>query len=133
MTLQIGGHGLLLQVFDMPTSIAFYRDVLGFTVASDVPSDGRCDFAMLELHGTELMLNTAYEAEDRPAGPVASRYAAHGDTGLYFDCADVDEAFAHLRALGVEVSPAVVREYGMKQIYLKDPDGYEICLQERVS
>lgn len=133
MALRIGGYGLLLQVFDMPASIAFYRDVLGFTVASDVPPDGSCDFAMLELHGTELMLNTAYEAEDRPATPVASRRAAHSDTGLYFDCAEVDDACIQLRARGVDVSSPVVREYGMKQIYLKDPDGYEICLQQRVS
>jgi len=130
MALQIGGYCLLLQVFDMPTSIAFYRDTLGFNVADDVPLDGRCDFAMLDLHGNRLMLNTAYEADERPSEPLPTRCAAHSDTALFFDCADVDEAFTHLGSLGIDVSPPVVRDYGMKQIYLKDPDGYEICLQE---
>ena len=32
MSLRIGGFATLLQVFDMPTSLAFYRDVLGFDV-----------------------------------------------------------------------------------------------------
>ena len=127
--LRIGGFSPLLQVFDMPTSIAFYRDVLGFSVASDVPDDGQCDFAMLTLHRTELMLNTAYEADRRPSEPDPSRVAAHGDTSLFFDCADVDAAFEQLRARGIAVAEPVVRDYGMKQLYLKDPDGYEICLQ----
>ena len=32
MAIEIRGMAPLLQVFDMPTSIAFYRDVLGFQV-----------------------------------------------------------------------------------------------------
>ena len=64
-------HGIcpLLQVFDMPTAIRFYRDVLGFTVhATSQPGDD-CNWAWLKLNGAELMLNTAYEADQRPAAP----------------------------------------------------------------
>ena len=68
MSLKIGGFATLLQVFDMPTSLAFYRDVLGFDVISDAPADGQCDWAWLKRGESGLMLNTAYEAEGRPAG-----------------------------------------------------------------
>jgi glyoxylase I family protein len=34
MAIEIRGMAPLLQVFDMPTSLAFYRDVLGFKVES---------------------------------------------------------------------------------------------------
>src|SRR5215831_11850534 len=34
MGLRIGGFATLLQVFDLPTSLAVYRDVLGFDVVS---------------------------------------------------------------------------------------------------
>jgi catechol 2,3-dioxygenase-like lactoylglutathione lyase family enzyme len=34
MGIEIRGMAPLLQVFDMPTSIAFYRDVLGFEVVT---------------------------------------------------------------------------------------------------
>ena len=132
MTLRIGDFATLLQVFDMPASLAFYRDVLGFEVASDVPADDQCDWVMLKLHESELMLNTAYEADERPASPDPARIAAHNDVTLYFDCKEVDAAYAYLRKRGVAAKPPQVAHYGMKQLYLKDPDGYEICLQHAV-
>ena len=132
MTLRIGGFATLIQVFDMPISLAFYRDVLGFEVISDAPEDGRCDWVWLKSGESELMLNTAYEAEARPPAPDPTRCAAHSDATLYFGCEDVDAAHAELRARGVVTREAIVTDYGMKQVYLKDPDGYEICLQQPV-
>ena len=32
MSIKVEGSAPLIQVFDMPTSVAFYRDVLGFSV-----------------------------------------------------------------------------------------------------
>ena len=132
MTLRIGGFATLIQVFDMPTSLACYRDVMRFEVISDAPEDGRCDWVWLKSGESELMLNTAYEAEARPSAPDSTRLAAHSDTTLYFGCEDVDVARAELRALGVATREPIVTDYGMKQVYLKDPDGYEICLQQPV-
>jgi uncharacterized glyoxalase superfamily protein PhnB len=132
MSLRIGGFTTLLQVFDMPASLAFYRDVLGFTVASEVPDDGQCDWAMLTLHGSDLMLNTAYEAHDRPPAPDSARTAAHKDVSLFFDCEDVDAVYAYLRERDVVVDAPTIADYGMKQLYLTDPDGYEICFQHPV-
>lgn len=132
MELKIGGLCPLLQVFDMPTSIGFYRDVLGFEVIGPVPEGDECDWALLRLNESELMLNTAYEADARPPVADPARIAAHGDTALFFDCADVDAACAYLRSKGIDVSDPVVQDYGMKQLYLKDPDGYEICFQRPI-
>ena len=132
MTLRIGGFATLIQVFDMPTSLAFYRDVMGFEVISDAPEDGRCDWVWLKSGGSELMLNTAYEADARPPAPDPNRFAAHSDTTLYFGCEDTEMACAELRARGVGTREPIVTDYGMKQVYLKDPDGYEICLQHSV-
>ncbi|MGH7461371.1 MAG: VOC family protein [Longimicrobiales bacterium] len=132
MELKIGGLCPLLQVFDMPTSLVFYRDLLGFRAVSPIPADGQCDWVLLRLHESELMLNTAYEADDRPPLPDQGRVAAHKDTALFFDCADVDEACAWLRDKGLAVNDPVVRDYGMVQLYFSDPDGYDICLQHPV-
>lgn len=129
MSLRIGGFATLLQVFDMPTSLAFYRDVLGFDVLSEVPDDGRCDWVMLKRFESELMLNTAYEADARPSAPEPARISAHSDTALFFGCEDVDIAYNYLRQRGVAVNAPIITDYGMKQVYFKDPDGYEICLQ----
>lgn len=132
MTLRIGGFATLIQVFDMPTSLAFYRDVMGFDVISDSPDDGRCDWVWLKSGESELMLNTAYEAEDRPPAPDPARLVAHADTAFYFGCEDVDAAYADLRARGIAAKEPIVTGYGMKQVSLKDPDGYHICLQQPV-
>lgn len=119
----------LLQVFDMPTSLAFYRDRLGFAVdASSAPGD-TADWVQLRLGDTFLMLNTRYEAHHRPAAPDPARVAAHDDTGLFFSCPDIDAAYAFLCERGVEAAPPKVAPYGMKQLYLTDPDGYVLCLQ----
>jgi catechol 2,3-dioxygenase-like lactoylglutathione lyase family enzyme len=129
MELKIGGLCPLLQVFDMPTSIRFYRDLLGFEVVSPVPEGDQCDWVLLRIYESELMLNTAYEADERPDAPDPARVEAHRDTALFFDCPDVDAACAYLRQRGLIVKDPVVQSYGMKQMYLKDPDGYEICFQ----
>jgi glyoxylase I family protein len=127
--MDIHGVAPLLQVFDMPTSLRFYRDVLGFTVwGSSQPGDD-CNWCGLRLHGAEVMLNTAYEAEYRPPTPDLARIAAHEDTCLFFGCEDLDAAYHHLRAHGVNLKEPKVAPYGMKQLWFKDPDGYGLCFQ----
>jgi glyoxylase I family protein len=130
MGLEIRGMAPLLQVFDMPTSIAFYRDVLGFeVVTTSKPGAQHFDWALLRLNGMELMLNTAYEEDSRPPEPDRARVAAHDDTAIYFGCPDVDAAYAHFRARGVTAKQPKVAHYGMKQLYVSDPDGYNLCFQ----
>lgn len=122
----IRGLAPLFQVYDMPTSIAFYRDILGFEVISTSPVLGKDFFnwALLKLNGTELMLNTAYEEDDRPAHPDDARIAAHEDTSLYFACPDVDRTYQYLLSKGISLQAPVITHYGFKTIYVKDPDGF---------
>jgi len=129
MAMDVRGMAPLLQVFDMPASIAFYRDVLGFEVVSTSGPGPRFGWALLKLQDVELMLNTAYEDEARPPAPDSARVACHADTCIYFGCPDVEAAYSHLRAQGIDVKKPVVQPYGMKQLYLTDPDGYGLCFQ----
>jgi len=132
MAFEVRGVSLLLQVYDMPTSVRFYRDKLGFEVVTTSPVMGEDYFhwCLLRLGDAELMLNTAYEFNDeRPATPERARVLAHLDTGLYFSCPDVDAAYEELRARGVAVEKPIVTGYGMKQMNLVDPDGYGLCFQ----
>jgi glyoxylase I family protein len=133
MPIEVQGVAPMLQVFDMPRSIRFYRDLLGFKVTgsskakSSNPDD--VDWVMLELSNATIMLNTAYDPGDVPAQPDAGRWSGHQDACLYFGCPDVDAAYQHLVSKGVEADPPEVAWYGMKQLYLKDPDGFGICFQ----
>jgi catechol 2,3-dioxygenase-like lactoylglutathione lyase family enzyme len=129
MTLDIRGLAPLLQVFDMPTSIHFYRDILGFEVVNTSGPGDDVGWVLLRLNGVELMLNTAYESDQRPPLPDANRVSAHADTGLYFGCPDVEQAYVQLRIKGLDVEEPVIRPYGMKQLSVTDPDGYNLCFQ----
>jgi uncharacterized glyoxalase superfamily protein PhnB len=133
MAIDVRGLSPLLQVFDMPVAIRFYRDVLGFTVTGTSPSlsadPDHVNWSMLELNGAEIMLNTAYDPEDQPGAPDPGRWSGHQDTCIYFGCPDVDGAYQHLLSKGLSVKPPKVAHYGMKQLYLTDPDGYGLCFQ----
>lgn len=129
MSLQVEGMAPLLQVFDMPASLAFYRDLLGFERVDDSGAGDASDWVWLRLHGVDLMLNTAYESDSRPPAPDPARIAAHRDTGLFFGCRDVDGAYAYLLANGLKPDPPKIQDYGMKQLYITDPDGYVLCFQ----
>ena len=132
MALKVLGLVPLLQVYDMPRSVRFYRDALGFEVklTSPILGEDRFHWALLRLGDAELMLNTAYEFDsERPAEPDRARTSAHNDTCLYLACPDVEAAYNELRGKGVNVSEPKTAPYGMKQMYLNDPDGYNLCFQ----
>jgi uncharacterized glyoxalase superfamily protein PhnB len=113
----------------MPGSLAFYRDVLGFAVVQGSSPGDDCDWCLLRLGDAELMLNTQYEKHHQPAATDSLRVLGHADVTLYFGCQDLDAAYEHLRAHGIEVEPPAVRPYGMRQLSFKDPDGYLLCYQ----
>jgi catechol 2,3-dioxygenase-like lactoylglutathione lyase family enzyme len=134
MAIEIDGMTPLIFVFDMPTSIHFYRDVLGFELINHAPeyAPGLFHWAMLRSDGVTFMLNTAYDEGDAPDKPVAARVQAHGDTQFYFGCADLDSAYRHLLDNEIKVKPPAVARYGFKELHFKDPDGYHLCLQHPV-
>src|SRR5438045_8595794 len=124
MSIEVRGMAPLLQVFDMPTSVQFYCDVLGFEVVTSSQPGPRFHWALLRWQGIELMLNTAYEDDDaRPPVPDPARVAAHDDTIHYFGCPDVDAAYAHLRAKGIDVQEPHLVPYGLTQLYLPGSSG----------
>jgi glyoxylase I family protein len=127
--MDIHGGATLLQVFDMPVAIRFYRDVLGFTIVGTYEPGEDCNWAWLKLNDAEVMLNTAYEKEHRPASPDPARIASHEDSCLFFGCKDLDAAYQHLRSHGVNLNQPKVAPYGMKQLWFSDPDGYGLCFQ----
>src|SRR5579863_9438041 len=107
MAVDVRGVCPLLQVYDMPTSVRFYRDTLGFEVVTMSPNLGgedRIHWCLLRLWGSEVMLNSAYEFDDeRPVPPDPARVAAHHDTCIYFGAPDVDAVYEELRAKSVQL------------------------------
>jgi glyoxylase I family protein len=122
----------LIGVFDMPTSLSFYRDMLGFTVVSASPevetAEGRFSHWMwLRFGDAEIMLNTQYDSNERPStAPEKTRR----DAVFYIGCSDVELAFSELTNRGLKAAPPKVAPYGLKLFSVEDPDGYTIVFQE---
>lgn len=133
MAIEINYLTPLIQVFNMPRALAFYRDVLGFEVVMDSGDGDHSSWIWLQLNGFNLMLNDQYEPGHMPDAPPSERIRWHDDTCIYFGCPDTDAVYKYLRSKGVELKPPVITSYGMKQLYIHDPDGYNICFQEPVS
>ncbi|MBV9960893.1 MAG: VOC family protein [Parafilimonas sp.] len=132
-TIHLQGIAPLLQVFDMPTSLNFYRDLLGFNVVQSSGQGDDADWILLKLNDIELMLNTAYEKSNRPSTPDLNRKAAHSDTILYFGCPDTDAAYSYLINKGLDIKKPAITGYGWKALNLIDPDGYHLCFHYPVN
>ena len=118
----------LIQVLNMPRSLDFYRDILGFEVVQDSGDGDDSSWVWLSKDGCHLMLNDQYEPGQVPNEPPAERTRWHSDTCLYLG-ADPDAVYQHLRSRGVELDPPKDAPYGMRQLYVADPDGYNLCFQ----
>lgn len=128
-SVDIRGMAPLLLVYDMPVSLQFYCGILGFEMVSAAGPEPDFHWVLLSHQGTELMLEPIYPKDKRPAEPDAVRAAHHRDTVLYFGCANIDDAYNYLRNHDVKVEELRTASYGMKQLYLTDPDGYLLCFQ----
>ncbi len=125
-----------LMVADIQRSLAFYRDKLDMTVMMTVGADKTFNqgsevvtdpvFAIVEWGGDQLMLQTRGSlTADLPTVP------AGGDAGLwgtvYMRGFAPDVVMEKIDAADVVKGPET-SWYGMRELYVRDPDGHVICL-----
>lgn len=120
-----------LEVYDMPASLGFYRDLLGFEIKA-TSDDGIPNWVLMELNGAQLMLNTQYEMDRRPPERDSVREKHHGDLCFYFNSPDIDALFGYFSVSGIQLKEPIMTGYGWKAIYLKDPDGFKLCFHHPV-
>ena len=118
-----------LIVSDVARSAAFYRDVLGFTVAVTVPEASPYVFAAVQCGPVEVFLNAPEPAvaeypafKDRPIG---------GTLTLFIEVVDIARAHAELQSRVKIVMPLEHKWYGSTEFAFEDPDGYLITFAER--
>ena len=99
---------------DVARSIEFYRRLGLILIVEDLPK-----YARFECPEGE----STFSVEKR-AGPIAGNGPV-----VYFECQDLDETVARLKARGVEFdSDPHDQPWLWREASLKDPDGNCICL-----
>jgi catechol 2,3-dioxygenase-like lactoylglutathione lyase family enzyme len=118
-----------LVVSDVERSLAFYRDVLGFSVTATVPKTAPYVFATVQSGAIEIFLNAPEPAvaeypafKDRPLG---------GTLTLFIEVVSIGAAHDALKDRVRIVMPLEHKWYGVTEFAFEDPDGYVITFAER--
>lgn len=112
----------LMCVQDVARSLSFYRDRLGFTVVAAWEPDGKLAWCRLQRDNAAVMLQQATEED----GPADGRGRG---VEFFFICDDAGTIHADLSARGLRLDPPRIAFYGMKQVFVIDPDGYRLCFE----
>ena len=109
---------------DLPRAFAFYRDVMGFCPAIDQGALAQ----ILRIVG-DGHVGLVDEARGM------NRWQAEKCVQLCIRVTDLDAWHAHLQACGVEglTVPRANRAIGIRAFVLRDPEGYQIEVQEALS
>jgi len=111
-----------LVVADVERSLAFYRDVLGFSVVTTVPETAPYVFAIVASGDVQINLNAPEPAiAEYPA--FAGRPIG-GTLTLFIDVDDVRAAHEALQGTVSIVMPLITQWYGLTEFAFTDPDGY---------
>ena len=113
----------LLLVSNIAQSNSFYCDRLGFESTRTWEPQGELNWCWLQHDDAALMLQQANE-EDPP--PTAW---GKGMT-LFFICDDVDALFSTVSERGAVATEPADAFYGMRQTFVTDPDGYQLCFEQ---
>ena len=118
-----------LLVADVERSVAFYRDVLGFTLEQSVPDTPPYVFASVERGRVRVFLNAPEPAvaeyptfKNRPLG---------GTLTLFIDVSDIRAAYESLKDKVAVVLPLERKWYGVTEFAFTDPDGYLLTYAQR--
>ncbi len=100
---------------DLPATLRFYQDYLGFSVSGKWPEENP---VWAELQNAEH----AIMFSERNAH---SQHAEMVFTGsLYFNCDEVDAMWERLREVARVEYPIDDFDYGMREFAIYDPNGY---------
>ncbi|MDE1466613.1 VOC family protein [Aurantiacibacter sp. D1-12] len=118
---QIGAAAACLLVRDVRVAADYYAEKLGFRTPQfygEPPT-----FAIPQRDGQSIMLARANEGNS-----VHANSTDFGMFSAYFWVRDVDALHSEFTANGADIAQEPQdREYGIREIYVRDADGHLIC------
>jgi lactoylglutathione lyase len=117
-----------LVVANVERSIAFYRDVLGFTLTATVPDASPYVFAIVQSGGVEIFLNAPEPAIAEY--PAFANRSIGGTLTLYIEVRGIRTLYETLQTQVPIVVPLEKKFYGVTEFVIQDPDGYLMTFGE---
>jgi catechol 2,3-dioxygenase-like lactoylglutathione lyase family enzyme len=112
----------MLAVADMEETLAFYRDILGFT-----PTITSAEYAIVERDGQTIHFMKA--ASDEVMRCV------RGHTEIYIEVSSIGSLWEHVKTFKerYRIRDLFEREYGMTEFHIEDPNGCLVFVGEPTS
>jgi uncharacterized glyoxalase superfamily protein PhnB len=125
-----------LVVSDIDRSLAFYRDVLGFSLVTTVPDAAPFVFAWLQRDDVSVFLNTVGSVKESLPDLAARRIGGTNTMFMIVEAGSpsegIDALFEAVKPKARVVMPLKDQFYGMREFGIEDPDGYVIFAAQRI-
>jgi uncharacterized glyoxalase superfamily protein PhnB/pimeloyl-ACP methyl ester carboxylesterase len=119
----------VLDTIDLEKTVAFYSSYLGFQLKGDWGlTEEKPMWARMERDGVEIQFFQA----NRPHQLQAVKDWGFYDAVFYLEVESVEQFRAELLRKGLNVGEIEEQPYGMREFYLKDPDGHQLTIGEAV-
>ena len=109
----------MLAAADMEETLAFYRDVLGFTATMKSPG-----YSIVERDGQTIHFMQAASEE--------VMRCVRGHTEIYIEVSGIDSLWEHVRTFKqrYRIRDLFDRDYGMTEFHIEDPNGCLVFVGE---
>jgi len=125
-----------LVVSDIPRSMTFYRDVLGFSVVTTVPDEREAQkdgvplaFAWMQRDTVSVFLNSEASAKQRTSAGTNMLFITLGAGDIP---TGIDALFASVKDRASVQMPLTDQFYGMREFTITDPDGYVVIFAQPI-
>lgn len=119
-----------LMVEDVQQTVAFYREVLGFTLITTVPEQPPFGFAIVQRDQVKLMFQSRASLSENVPALTGSPIGA--SQTFYIEVAGVLELYAALRGKVEIVVDLHKTFYGTQEFYFRDSNGYILSFSEAI-
>jgi uncharacterized glyoxalase superfamily protein PhnB len=122
-----------LVVSNLDRSLAFYRDVLGFTVVTTVPEAAATPaavpvvFAWMQRDTVNVFLNSEAVAEMKTSAGTNMLFITLAAADI---ASGIDALFAAVKDRAPVKMPLTDQFYGMREFTITDPDGYVVIFAQ---
>jgi catechol 2,3-dioxygenase-like lactoylglutathione lyase family enzyme len=110
----------MLAVSDMEETLAFYREILGFTPTMKSPQ-----YSIVERDGLTIHFMKAASEE--------VMQCVRGHTEIYIEVSNIDSLWEHVKAFKnrYRIRDLFDRDYGMTEFHIDDPNGCLVFVGEQ--